>query len=339
MSPVTTLNTSPAAGEFRRRFACGPLVRAVRTVDVLEHSLPSRLVLAGAATPIGSRVTLIHRMLVVSFDGDGGDRRTLVWEPQIAESVAATPMHALGVMRAPLALASRSNPVRQLCPLERAIERCGIQPAHVDFVASGDLRGHDLRRLAGTVRPLADEHQPRVGVFAHASLLVQGPELETAGAPHPLQAPWYVPKAAEDLLADRVTVLDGDHELGGGVALIATPGLSAGHQSLALNTPGGIWIVSGNGVASDCWQPLLSKMPGVRRSAESERREAMLAAGTVHDSLALYDSLARERSLADASPEDPRWLTILPDRELAPRRLQWPAVPTFSHGGLSFGRM
>ena len=36
---------------------------------------------------------------------------------------------------------------------------------------------------------------------------------------------------------------------------------------------------------------------------------------------------------------DPRWLTILPDRELAPRWRQWPALPTFSHGGLSVGRM
>lgn len=324
-----------SAAEFRRRFARGPVVRTVRTVVVVEEALPSRLVLAGATVAAGSRVTLRHRMVVVEFCDADGVERTLVWEPRLADALACTGLHAPGGSRSPLSAPAQP---RQVTTLERGLERCGVDASDVDFVALGDLRGHDLRRLAGSVRPLADEHQPRIGVFGRATLLVQARELETARDPHALLSPAYVRGAADDVLEERLTALDGDRELGGGVALLATPGLSAGHQSLALNTSEGVWVISGNGVASECWQPLLSKIPGVRRAAEADGREVVLAAGTASDPPALYDSLLLERALADASRADPRWLTILPDRELASYRRQWPAVPTFSHGGLTIGR-
>jgi hypothetical protein len=306
-------------------------------VAVLEHGVPTRLVLAGASAPIGSRVILVNRMVVVRFAGPDGASRTLVWEPRLTEAVAATAFNADMRLRGVLGVGRPSAP-RQLHSIAAALARCGVEPADVDLVAVGDLRGHDLRRLVGTVHPPAEEHQPREPLFAGAQLLVQGRELAAARAPHPLDAPWYVPSGAADLVEERVAELDGDVELGEGVVLLSTPGLSAGHQSLVLNTRAGIWVVSSNGVALDCWQPLLSKIPGIRRGADAERREAIVPSAGVHDPLALHDSLLRERAMADASRADPRWLTILPDRELAPRWRQWPALPTFSHGGLTVGR-
>jgi hypothetical protein len=150
-------------------------------------------------------------------------------------------------------------------------------------------------------------------------------------------APWYVPGGAHDVLEDRLVVLDADVELGHGVALISTPGLTPGHQSLVLNLRHGIWVVSSNGVASDCWQPLLSKLPGVRRGAERDGREVVLAAEAAESAVELYDAMVLERSLADASRADPRWLAILPSAELAARRRQWPMLPTFSHDALDHG--
>ena len=331
-------NAPVIAADSRRRFALAGQVRAVRTVEVLESAVPTRLVLAGATAGLGSHVTLRSRMVVVRFEGPDGLPMTLVWEPRLADAVAATGFGAHQPARAMPGLGRPSAP-RELCSVPRALERCGLDPRDVDLVAVGDLRGHDLRRLTGTIRPPIDEHQPRVPLFETARVLVQARELEAARAPHALEAPWYVSGGADELIEDRLVALDGNVELGRGVALISTPGFTAGHQSLVLSTRAGIWVVSSNGVASDCWQPLLSKIPGVRRSADAEQREALVPAAGVHDPLALYDSLLRERAIADASRADPRWLTILPDRELAPRWRQWPALPTFSHGGLSVGRM
>jgi hypothetical protein len=329
------LNARVLDADFRRRFARGDVARAVRTVAVVEHAVPARLVLTGA---IGSRVLLISRMVVVRFEGVDGRPLTLVWEPRSADAIAATGFNAGRAERSPFGFGRPSAP-RQLWPLPRALERCGLAPSDVDLVAVGDLRGHDLRYVAGTVHPIAEENEPRPPLFPSAQVLVQARELASARAPHALDAPWYVAGGASDLIEERLVALDGDVELGAGVALISTPGLSAGHQSLVLNTRAGVWVVSSNGVALDCWQPLLSKIPGIRRGADAERREAIVPSAGVHDPLALYDSLLRERSIADASRVDPRWLMILPDRELATRWRQWPAVPTFSHGGLSAGRM
>lgn len=314
------------------------MVRAVQTVAVVEHSVPTRLVLAGATAVLSSHVVVVSRMVVVRFDGPDGRPLTLVWEPRLADALLATGLQSGIRSRGMLSLGRPSVP-RQLCSITAALERCGLEPGEVDLIAVGDLRGHDLRRITGTRHPPAEENQPRVPLLGTAKVLVQARELEAARSPHPLDAPWYVARGACDLLEEHLAVVDGDLALGAGVTLISTPGWSAGHQSLVLNTRAGVWVVSSNGVALDCWQPLLSKIPGVRRGADAERREAIVPSAGVHDPLALYDSMLRERALADASRADPRWLTILPDRELAQRWRQWPALPTFSHGGLSVGRM
>jgi hypothetical protein len=334
---ASRFNAEVIDADLRRRFARGGVVRGVRSVPLLEYVVPSRFVLGGV-TAVGPRLLVVSRMVIVRFERPDGALQTLVWEPRLADSIADTALGARHSGRGPLGLGRRSAPV-ELHTVAGALARCGLAPEAVDLVAVGDLRGHDVRRLAGSVRPPADEHQPRKALFPTARVLVQARELEAARSPGPLEAPTYVPGGADDLAGGLLELVDGDVELGAGVALVSTPGLTAGHQSLVLNTEAGVWVVSSNGVASDCWQPLLSKIPGIRRGADVERREAVLPAAGVHDPPALYKSLLRERSLADASRADPRWLTILPDRELADRRRQWPALPTFSHGELSLGTL
>ena len=319
-----------AAGLFRRHLSDAGTVRAVHTVDLLSLPYPAQLALGGARRTARPWISLVGRLVVVRFAASSGELRTLVWEPTLAESLAASPFHARLSGRYGTRPA-RSLAPRQLRSVPVALARCGLTPEDVDFVAFGDLRGQDLRSIAGTVRPPLDAHQPRAALFAGARVLVQRLELESVGAPHPIQAHWYVPGALGDIEEKRIFALDGDVELGAGVSIIATPGRTAGHQSLVLGTSDGIWVVSGNGVASDCWQPLLSKIPGVRRGAEVDGRDVVLDT-SAEDMLDLHDSMAKEKALADASRVDPRWQTILPARELSSARRQWPLVPTFSHG-------
>jgi len=322
------------ARAFRARFGASGKVHALRSVNMVSFPCPVVEALGSAAGPIPGWVTLAGRMLIVQFDDFEGRRRTLVWEPWLAEAVETLPVLAhRPAYRGPVG-SGRLAPA-ELCRVSVALERFGLSLSDVDLVAFGDLRGHDLTRIAGTTRASLSEHEPRAPLFSDAIVLLRSEALDALRMPHPLQSPWYVPRGGEDVIAERTTVVEGNVELGPGIALVSTPGRTAGHQSLVLNTLEGIWVISGNGVASDCWQPLLSKIPGIRRAAEREGREVIV--GGADEPLRLYESLVLERSLADVSHADPRWLSILPSAELTRVVRQWPAVPTFAHVAVDHG--
>ena len=104
-----------------------------------------------------------------------------------------------------------------------------------------------------------------------------------------------------------------------------------------LNTPDGVWVSSENGISADNWQPELSRIPGVRKYHERLRPRDLPNANTLEDSLDQYDSMVKEKILADPCKDDPRWLQILPSTELAPWKRFWPVVPTYLHGGIEYG--
>jgi hypothetical protein len=154
-----------------------------------------------------------------------------------------------------------------------------------------------------------------------------------------MQWAWYVPGGMDSVIEDNLVLLDGDVELGRGVALALTPGHTDGNHSLVLNTEDGVWVSSENGVCADSWQPQLSKIPGVRKYAEFWNREVILNSNTLEDTLDQYDSMVKEKALADPSPRDQRWLNVYPSSEMASFRRQWPVVPSFVHGGINYGQV
>jgi len=163
--------------------------------------------------------------------------------------------------------------------------------------------------------------------------------VDTFKAVHPMQWAWYVPGGMDDVIDDNLVLLDGDIELGKGVAIVQTPGHTDGNHRLVLNTGDGVFVSSENGVCADSWQPQLSKIPGVRKYAEFWNREVILNSNTLEDTLDQYDSMVKEKALADANAKDPRWLNVFPSSEMADFRRQWPVVPTFWHGGMNYGQV
>jgi hypothetical protein len=143
----------------------------------------------------------------------------------------------------------------------------------------------------------------------------------------------------DHVIDERLLLLDGDVELGVGVALVATPGHTDGNQSLVLNTPEGIWVSSENGVAADNWHPHLSRIPGVKREAAFLRREVILNSNTLEDSIDQYDSMVKEKAIADPNRADPRFANVFPSSELVSWRRQWPVVPSFTYGGIKHGHI
>ena len=78
----------------------------------------------------------------------------------------------------------------------------------------------------------------------------------------------------------------------------------------------------------------------MRKYAEFFGREVVLNSNTLEDSIDQYDSMVKEKALADLEPPRPALAERLPLLARWPRwRRQWPVVPTFTYGGMNYGRI
>jgi hypothetical protein len=327
-----------AAAEFRPRFKEQGMVHAIRTIDLVSAGYPASFAFHGAARGLNPYVNILNRLVVVQFDDFAGARRTLVWEPTVPEGSAEAPFYGqllerFGEWISYNVLSHEYNTVAG------ALASVGLRPADVDYVSFDHLHVQDLRITMGTTEPVGDENESRAPFFPNAKFVFPAREVDTFRSIHPTQWAWYVPGGMEAVRTDNLVLIDGDVELGVGIALLWTPGHTDGNQSLCVNTPEGVWVSSENGVAADSWHPHLSKIPGVRRWAEFFGREVVMNANTLEDSVDQYDSMIKEKAVADVNRRDPRWQNVFPSSELSSQRRQWPIVPTFVYGGINYGRI
>jgi hypothetical protein len=190
-----------AARELRAHLLPRGRVHAVRTIDAGRDTLAAAAAFAGAARALGPQVTVLDRVVWVRFSDPEGAERTLAWGVRDPHRAAV------------------------------ALDRAGLSPEAVDLLVLGDLQGVDLRALTGG----GERRFP----FPSARVVVQRREAAAAAAPHPAQREAYAGAHADSAEAERLAVVEGDAELGGGVAVVWTPGRSDGHQSLCLAAPGG----------------------------------------------------------------------------------------------------
>jgi hypothetical protein len=314
-----------AAEAYKERFKRQGVVTAVRSVDLASAPYLVKYAFHGAARALNPYISITNRMVIVRYRDFAGQPRTLVWEPTEPDGSVEAPFYSQLVAqteRNPLYKAVERLMYQQYATPDRALQIAGVRPEDVDFLSFDHLHVQDPRLIL--------PHFPK------ARLLVQRREVATLESMHPMQWYWYVEGALEGIGEERLVLLDGDVELGEGVSIAFTPGHTDGNHSLVLNTSDGVWVSSENGVAIDNWQPELSRIPGVRDYALSQRREICPNANTLEDSLDQYDSMVKEKTLADFSPRAPQWRQILPSSELVSWRRQWPIIPTRRSGALNY---
>jgi hypothetical protein len=333
-----------AAAEFRARFALADnRVRAVRTVDIASAGYPLKFAFGGAAIGPNPYVNIINRLQVVQYEDFEGNLRTLAYEPTVTEGPQEAPFYGQMIERFSRLPGNAGDflSYRVLSTIwhtvESALAEAGLAPKDVDFISFDHLHVQDVRFLLGSSDPPPGHPEAVEPLFPNAKLLTQRAEWDTFRSLHPMQWAWYVEDGIKGVNEDNVVLLEGDVELGKGVALVATPGHTDGNHSLCINTDDGVWVSSENGVCADSWHPHLSKIPGVRRTAEFFGREVILNSNTLEDSIDQYDSMIKEKALADPNPRDPRFLNVFPSSEMADWKRQWPVVPTFTYGGISCG--
>ncbi|UUZ57927.1 hypothetical protein [Nocardioides sp. B-3] len=316
----------------------------MKSVDIAAAPYPVHYAFHDAVSvPTLPLISMINRMIVVQYDDFDGRARTLVFEPTVPAGSAEAPFYAN--LQALMAKVPGATKVAETVMLKYynepgdVLDQLGLRPEDIDFCTFDHLHVQDPRMILGSTEVIEGESEPRQPLFGDAKMLVHSRELATLRSLHPMQWAWYVDGGLGGVDPSKFATFDGDIELGPGIALLWTPGHTDGNHSLVLNTPDGVWVSSENGISLDNWQPELSKIPGVRKYHEQLGREICPNANTLEDSLDQYDSMIKEKTMADPCRADPRWLQILPSTELVPWKRFWPVVPTFCHGGISYGEI
>jgi hypothetical protein len=333
------------APEFRQWFRAQGQVAAVETCDLVATPFPRDYALWRAALSPTPFVRIVNRMMVVQFVDFDGIRRTLLVEPTDSRLAENTPFFR--------ALSDRFGPrIRDISvvwgkTVPEHLAGLGIAPEQVDYITFDHLHVQDIRPHLGTTTPQADlakagkapSDRPLDPMFPNAKLLIMRPEWNQLDALHPLQRRFFQPDTYRDLRTDNVVCLDGDVLLGPGVALIATPGHTIGNETIVLNTDSGIWTQSENGVHPESYQPERSKIPGLARWARSSGQEVVINANTPELTAVHYNSMIKEKLIADRGGPGGDWMQHFASSELTPWKLAPLVSPSFTYGALRHGHI
>jgi glyoxylase-like metal-dependent hydrolase (beta-lactamase superfamily II) len=315
--------------KLRDKILAAGSARCVRTIDLVTFPYPTRFGLQGVARSPAPYLFMRNRMHLVQIASGSRTIHVLV-NPTDAERSAAAPYFARlerkygSLTRRVLGTFHASIP--------QALASWGIAPEAIDFITFDHLHVQDVR---GLLAPGPGGH----AYLPNAKLLAQRAELDTLAALHPLQAEWYIPECLAGVPADRIVALDGDYLLGGGLALVRTPGHTWGNHSIVVITDRGAWTISENGICVDAYAPGISRIRGLARHARETGIEVILNANTREGSLEQYTSMVLEKTLADTVPDHPELPQHFCSSELVPHVLAPGLAPTYTHGAITHGEI
>jgi len=329
VSAVRLQKLRRAALEAREAFTAGGPVAAVATCDLVTFPYPSLFAFSGAALSLAPYVMMTNRMQVVQYLEDGVTR-TLLFNPSDYERGQAAPFFK-SLKEKYGDFVSDKVMTRRHGTVQSHLTALGLKPEDVDYIAFDHLHVQDVRRWLG------GDGEP--AYFPRAKLLVQRAEWESVKNLHPLEKVWYVPGGTDGVPEERVVQLDGDTWLGRGAAILSTPGHTMGNMSLAVASDKEVFVVSENGVASECYTPLQSRIPGVRAFAEQMGWEVVLNGNTRESSLEQYSSMVVEKLFAGPSRVEGAFVNFHPSSLLtgslvAPGLSPTITLPAPNHGDI-----
>jgi hypothetical protein len=327
-----------AALRFRDRFQAAGTAVAARTRGANRFPWPKDYAFFRAPVPNPiTHVVLHNRIEIVRFRQNGA-LKTLLFNPIIGELGLQAPgfarltdmMIEIGSQHPGLLEMPRS-------PLERLAE-IGLRAEDVDYVTFDHLHAQDLRPMLGTTEPVPGfSDAPYAPMYPNAVWLLQRRELEMFSRLHPIQRPWFVLEALQTVRTEQLCIVDGDFELGEGVAFLFTPGHTAGNQSLVISAPRGVFTVSENGVAPDSYNPAASKIPGLREAAERDGWECVVNGNAIESLVEQYTSMVKEKSVAGASRKQPDFFNTYQSSQMISSTVAPGVEPAYEQDELDFG--
>jgi hypothetical protein len=317
-----------AAERLRTRLAGGPRVLSVRTLPRMTFVYPTRYAFRGVLLAAPPFVAITHRTVLVQFL-QYGILRNLLFDPTDVEGLQETPV--LARVRQALPRRLWKYVVTPLEPLETQLRALRISPEDIDYLAFDHVHMQDLRSLLGA--------EGRVARFPNAMLLMQETAWREWDDPHPLERAWLIPDGKRGVPDPHVVLMTDDIWLGDGVALVRTPGRTAGHQTLFLHTADGVWGVSASACAADGWSPLESRIPGLARTCRMLDLDVVRGASTPGLGAEHYTSMVLERTVVDRMKKAPAFVQMLPSSELDAGPLSLGLSPAVVQGELSVGEV
>jgi hypothetical protein len=308
---------------------------SVRTFPIITFPYPTTFGLGGAASSPAPFVMMRNRMQLVQVEHRGELINILV-NPSDPERSLEAPFFATQLERYG-EFVSRRVMSKRHGSVEQALRSVDVRPEDIHFITFDHLHVQDLRGWLGTSDPEPGFEHPTPAFLPNAQLLAQASELATFATLHPLQRFWYVADGLTAIPADKIVALDGDYLLGAGFALVRTPGHTAGNHSPVVSTDRGLWTISENGIAVECYAPEHSAIRGLRAHARNHQVEVILNANTRENTLDQYTSMVLEKTLADPCPERPEFPQHFPSSELVRSALAPGLRPTFSHRHITHG--
>lgn len=305
-----------AALTTREQLIDGGPVLSCTTHKLVTFPYPTRYAFNGGGLSPVPFVMMTNRMQIIQFMHEGR-RKTLLFNPTDVEGGRAATFYA------DLSATFGQFLSRKVIPsyfgtAEQHLARAGLKPTDVDYLAFDHLHVQELRKWLG-----------ETPFFPNAKLLVMKAEWDEVKDLHPMNQVWYVPHGC-DIAQSRVVLLDGDVQLGQGLAILDTRGHTRGNMSLCVVTPDGPFVVSENGVAPESYAPLQSKIPGLKAFADQMGFEVVLNGNTREDSLDQYSSMIVEKTVAGPCKHEPTFPAFAPSSELTQSLLSPGLWPTFS---------
>ena len=318
-----------SARKFRERMLGGPRVVYYKSVDLVRVPYPTKygLLNCGISTPY---MHILNRLFVIQYRA-GRNVKTLLFSPSDLEGNRETPyFKRLADSMGPFKGIGEKIIAPMYHTVESALEEIGISPEQVDYISYDHLHTQDLRKWLGS--------GDREAYFPNAKLLVQRQEWDSTQGLLPPQADWYCPNGTGGVPESRVYFLDGDVQLGDGVALVAMPGHTEGNHSLVAHTDEGLLVTSENGVSADSYAPLSSRINAVRRYAKTTNMEIILNGNTLERGLDQYISMVVEKEIAGPTSRDPEFYNFVPSSEMTSYWAFPGLSPSFTFGPLEFGQ-
>ena len=331
-----------AAPAFKEWFRNTGTVTGMASRSLVTLPYPKRFGLWEACSLPVPYVWMTNRMFVIQWVEDGRTK-TLLAEPSDYDLGVETPFLKRAIDRLPMGNERALDTLfTRHAHVEEHLAAFGIRPEDVDLLAFDHLHTQDIRRLVGTKNPAPDlgyADRPVPATFPNARLIVQRDEFEHVKDVHPFQARFHQSWTYSDIDEDKLLITDGDVLLGPGVALLRTPGHTLGNHTLVVNTERGIFTSSENGVAVESYAPEHSKIPGIKKWAAEWGYEVVLNFNTPEFASWQYNSMIKEKLIADPIQSHPALPQVLPSSELTRHRLAPGIRPTFEHGELTIGRI
>jgi hypothetical protein len=324
-------NIKQAAEGFRKRMLEGKPLRYYRSMELVRVPYPSRYGYLHAFTGLSAMLHLVNRLFVVQTDTPDG-LKTILLSPSDWENQVSVPFFQrlsensgrIGRLLEPLVFARRRT-------VPQALAEIGLAPEDIDYISYDHLHTQYLRRWLGT------DDQP--GLFPKAKLLVMRTEWEAAQALLPWDRQWYCPDGLSGIPESRLELLDGDVMVGEGLALVRTPGHTAGNHSFVAHTDAGLLVTSENGISLDAYSPERSRIPGLAAFAKATGAEVVLNGNTLEDSSDQYLSMIQEKAIAGPHPTLDGIANLAPSSESDGFWMFPKTAPTYRRGDAEYGQL